>query len=182
MGLLLVRIAWAEKDHRIFPIFPKRYNAVYNSRTQTRHKHRQPEQGHITCQGPATGVKCRSQSPRSHDVITVTDDAHKVATPAAPASQNIFSRCCCWCCLLGILLLLFIIIWRKLPQVSFLSRDKHVIVATKHVFCRDKSMLVATNIILSWQNLCRDRRCVLLWQTQKLCRDKNDTCGSSRQW
>ena len=35
--------------------------------------------------------------------------------------------------------------WRELPQVSFLSRqefccDKHVFVATKDVFCRDKHM------------------------------------------
>ena len=48
---------------------------------------------------------------------------------------------------------------------SFLSRqtfccDKHVFVATKHVFCPDKSILyvfVATNIILSRQKFCHGK-------------------------
>ena len=54
--------------------------------------------------------------------------------------------------------------WRKLPQVSFLSRQNFAasrqtcIVMTKHAFCRDKSMLVATNIFfLSRQNFYRDK-------------------------
>ena len=39
--------------------------------------------------------------------------------------------------------------WQELPQVSFLSqqkfcRNKRVFVATKHVLCRNKSMLVMT--------------------------------------
>ena len=44
--------------------------------------------------------------------------------------------------------------WRELPQVSFLSRQSFVatkpmfvFVATKHVFCRDKTF-VATKMIL----------------------------------
>ena len=62
--------------------------------------------------------------------------------------------------------------WRELPQESFLSRqkscgDKRVFVTTKHVFCRDKSMLV-----LSWQNyVCRDKRRVLSRQ-KRVCREK----------
>ena len=63
--------------------------------------------------------------------------------------------------------------WLELPQVSFLSWqkfchdkhvycDKHMFVATKHIFCHDKSMLVMTsyntltfvtiNTCLSWQD------------------------------
>jgi len=42
---------------------------------------------------------------------------------------------------------------RELPQVSFMSgqkfsRDKHVFVTIKHVFCRDKSMLVTKKKIV----------------------------------
>ena len=54
--------------------------------------------------------------------------------------------------------------WRELPQVSFLSRrllsqrrDKNVCGATKHVFCGDKNMLVATKLSSSRQTrVCRD--------------------------
>ena len=57
---------------------------------------------------------------------------------------------------------------RELPQVSFLwrqnnCRDKHVSVETKHVFCRDKGILV--------QNLCRDQN-ISSGQTS-FCRDKH---------
>jgi len=81
--------------------------------------------------------------------------------------------------------------WRELPQVSFLSRqtcvwrEKQVFVATKIWLsppnkieygpgvCRDKSF-VATKYF------CRDKIRVLTRQPP-VCRDKNDTCGSSRQ-
>ena len=33
-----------------------------------------------------------------------------------------------------------------LSRQAYFCRGKHVVVATKHVFCRDKSMLVTTNI------------------------------------
>ena len=36
----------------------------------------------------------------------------------------------------------------------FFSRDKHVFVATKHVFCRGKSLIVATN---TSTNICHDK-------------------------
>ena len=49
--------------------------------------------------------------------------------------------------------------WRELPQVSFLSRQ---------TFCRDKHTFVTTRHVLSRQT--------------RVCRNKNDTCGSSRQW
>ena len=75
-----------------------------------------------------------------------------------------------------------------------------IFVATKHVFCRDKSMLVGTNITnkyiaakiyrhktLVMTKICSSRQALL--SRQKMClsrqnfyRDKNDTCGSSRQW
>ena len=43
--------------------------------------------------------------------------------------------------------------WRELPQVWFLLQQTStdMFVTTKHVFCRNKSMPVATNICLSWQ-------------------------------
>ena len=44
--------------------------------------------------------------------------------------------------------------------MSFLSRhvchDKHLFVATKHVFCHDTNMLVVTNVL--WRkNVCRNK-------------------------
>ena len=53
---------------------------------------------------------------------------------------------------------------------GYFCRDKHVFDATKHVFCRDKTLdktFVTTNIILS--------------RHAYFCRDKNYTCGRSRQ-
>ena len=71
-------------------------------------------------------------------------------------------------------------------------RDKHMFVATKHVFCCDKYLswqtyFVATNIILSWQMFCRGKhtfvaRKDVFCRDKHVCRDKNDTCGNSRQW
>ena len=53
---------------------------------------------------------------------------------------------------------------KKLSRQKYVCRDKH--------FCRDKILFVATKICLSLQTyFCRDKR-----------RDKNDACGSSRQW
>ena len=58
-------------------------------------------------------------------------------------------------------------------------RVKHVFVATKHVFCRDKSMLASRNVLshqpyfLSRQiYACRDKRCALSRQTRVLSRQK----------
>ena len=56
------------------------------------------------------------------------------------------------------------IIGGGLPQVSFFSRqkgcrDKHVFVGTKYVFCRDKSMLVTTNIFLSLKKSHEKQNC-----------------------
>ena len=70
--------------------------------------------------------------------------------------------------------------WLELPQVSFLSRQKfcrhkHVFVTTKHIFCRDKSRIVATKIF------CRDKHNFVFVAT-KVLSDKNDTCDSSRQF
>ena len=53
-----------------------------------------------------------------------------------------------------------------LSRQNFCLLDKHTFVANKDVFCRDKHMVVETKP-LSWQTFCRD---------------KNDTCDSSRQW
>ena len=74
--------------------------------------------------------------------------------------------------------------WRELPQVSFLSRqffcDKHMFVATKRVFCRDKSMLVATKVLSRQFFEIIFVMTKVLRQT-RVCRDKNGTSGSSRQ-
>ena len=70
--------------------------------------------------------------------------------------------------------------------------DKHVFVATKHVSCRDKSMLVTTKL-LSWQNIfCHDKKYAccdkhdkyfvatkVLSQQAYFCRDKR--CPLSQQ-
>ena len=59
-----------------------------------------------------------------------------------------------------------------LSQQTF-HRNKLTFVATPNV-CRDKHVFVGTNIILSQQAyFCRDKHV--------FCRDKNYTCGSSRQ-
>ena len=51
-----------------------------------------------------------------------------------------------------------------------ICRDK-IFVTTK--MCDNKS-LVMTSILLSWQKTC--------FVTTRVCCDKNDTCGTSRQW
>ena len=50
-------------------------------------------------------------------------------------------------------------------------------VATKRLFFRDKSMVVATKLLLRQTYFCPDKTFV----ATNICRDKNDTCGSSRQ-
>ena len=57
------------------------------------------------------------------------------------------------------------------------SRDKRF-VTTKHVFCRDKNMLVATNlchsIFLSWKNVfCHDKH---VFVTTKVCLSRQNFC------
>ena len=94
----------------------------------------------------------------------------------------------------------------------FLATNTHKIVCcdrylSRQNICRDKHMFVATKLCLSRQRflsqqeyfLLRQRRFVLTMtkmilmaapangsvlsqQTRKVCRDKNDTYGSSRQW
>ena len=62
--------------------------------------------------------------------------------------------------------------WRELLQVSFLMRQ--TVCRDKHVFCRDKSMLVVTNV-LSGEKICRDK--IFLWRqnfTTNICRDKHN--------
>ena len=61
----------------------------------------------------------------------------------------------------------------------------------KYRFLRRKKMFVATKgssrayfccykrRVLSWQTHCRDKH---VFSPQNFCRNKNDTCGSSRQW
>ena len=58
--------------------------------------------------------------------------------------------------------------WQKLPQVSFLSRQKYAC-RDKTYFCHDKSF-VATNIILSRQTFFATS--LLLSQQTRVCRDK----------
>ena len=74
--------------------------------------------------------------------------------------------------------------WRELPQVSFWSRQKfcrykHCFVATKDVFCRDKSMLSATKR-LSNRCVCRDKTCrdkhTFAARKHVFCRDKHVFC------
>ena len=48
-------------------------------------------------------------------------------------------------------------------------RDKHVFVTTKHVFCRGKSMLVATKLLSLQNYVCRDNTFVVT----NICRDKH---------
>ena len=94
--------------------------------------------------------------------------------------------------------------WRELPQVSFLSRQKHVFVATKHIFCRNKTHLLSqqnichNNIMFAATkqfccvktfvatNICRNKHTFLMTKVLSrrayFCRNKNDTCGSPCQW
>ena len=50
-------------------------------------------------------------------------------------------------------------------------------------FCRDKHNFVATNVLSGQAYFCGDKRRTLSQQRRlsQVCRDKNDTCGSSRQ-
>ena len=60
------------------------------------------------------------------------------------------------------------------PQMHVCG-DKHLLVMTKHIFCCDKSMLVATT------NTRLSRQIVMTEVLSKHMFDKNYTCGSSRQ-
>jgi len=95
---------------------------------------------------------------------------------------------------------------RELPQISCLSRQNffsysHVFVATKDVFCRDKSMLVSTillscfskyNFVATSLLLCRQNTCLVAtntslsrqkWQIQNIfCRDKRFVTASILLW
>ena len=98
--------------------------------------------------------------------------------------------------------------WRELPQVLLLSRqnDKYVFVTSKHVFCRDKSMLAATKyfcrdkylsqlkkkknvfrdkltfvgtkLCLSQQNICRDKHVFISTNILFVCRDERFVAAS----
>ena len=69
-------------------------------------------------------------------------------------------RCLCgWCCSSFFHAVVFH--WRELPQVSFLSRKVFVFVATKHVFCRDKSLRVETNLCRG-KHTCLSRQQIIL--------------------
>ena len=63
--------------------------------------------------------------------------------------------------------------WRERPQYVTVA-TKHMFIATK-IFCRNKHNFVATNILRGKHIFVatKDVFCV--------CRDKNDTFGSSRQ-
>ena len=67
---------------------------------------------------------------------------------------------------------------------SFVATNKHVLVATNHVFCRDKSMLAATKLLSHHNYICHDKICLsrqifsrehvfvatnILWSRQKTC-------------
>ena len=76
--------------------------------------------------------------------------------------------------------------WRELPQVLFLSgqkfsRDKHVFVVTKHVFCGDKSML-ETKLETKCETKLLRRPYTHVFVATKVLSRKNNSCGSSRQW
>ena len=43
---------------------------------------------------------------------------------------------------------------------SFVATNKHVLVATNHVFCRDKSMLAATKLLSHHNYICHDKICL----------------------
>ena len=70
--------------------------------------------------------------------------------------------------------------WRELPPVSFLSRQKCLsrqnpsFVATKVCLSRQKWYLSQQNIFVN--------KSLLLSRQTRVCRDNNDTCGSSHHW
>ena len=66
----------------------------------------------------------------------------------------------------------------EMPQVSAFVATK--LCFLRQNFCRDKTMFVATKPCLSRQNhVCRDKHTFV---TSRQTRDKNDSCGSYRQW
>ena len=75
------------------------------------------------------------------------------------ASISIFLCLCGWC--FSSFFHAVVYHWRELPQVSFLSRKVFVFVATKHVFCRDKSLLVETNLCCG-KHTCLSRQKMIL--------------------
>ena len=63
---------------------------------------------------------------------------------------------------------------QKARAVSFAgAATSTILVETKHVFCRDKSMLVATSIIFSQQNIFVVTKLRVLLRQTRICRDKH---------
>ena len=62
---------------------------------------------------------------------------------------------------------------------AYFCRDKHMFVATKHVFWRDKSMLVMTKLLLHMTNtFCQDKSCskhTFVMTKDVFCHDKQNT-------
>ena len=75
--------------------------------------------------------------------------------------------------------IIFVTTKRLLSRQKYPCNDK-TFVATKLCLSWQNSFL-ATKHCVSRQNFCRDIRRVLPRQT-RVCRDKNYTCGNSRQW
>ena len=75
--------------------------------------------------------------------------------------------------------------WRELPQVSVLSRQKTCFVATKvslsrqNYVCHGKIMFFATNTGHKFVCVCGGGGWGGGLRPKYVCRDKNDTCGSS---
>ena len=100
---------------------------------------------------------CRNISFVSTSILLSRQKTYFVATKVC------LSRHFCFCfCFVIVVVTSFFRDKAFVTTSIHLARQKTCFVATKDVFCRDKQVFVAT------KHLSR-------------CRDKNDTCGSSRQ-
>ena len=54
-------------------------------------------------------------------------------------------------------MLVVFVVTKLLSRQAYFCHDKHVFVETKYVFCRDKSMLVATKLLSRQAYFCHDK-------------------------
>ena len=133
-------------------------------RSQQRLKLNQHLPGHLSLVGAATSI-----------IFVATklfcSDKHVLIM-----TKHVF---CCHTSMLAVLKLLWQQTWFCHEQNWLLSRqtcvcrDKTCLLLWQKYACQDKTF-VATSMLLSQRKMC------LSWQ--KFSRDKNDTCGSPRQW
>ena len=129
------------------------------SKDVTQKQQQKPESATVTHTWHANKYKLCIHSSRATSLNLKNSLARSLLSMAVAATSNIFGRDKTFC-------------RNKIMFVAtkYFCRDKKFWTRQRLRVCRDKSKLVATKL------------CLYLSRQKYVCRDKNDTCGSYRQW